>query len=150
HVTNVDIPKPAGQGFDEAAKAAVLQYEFSPAEIDGKPGAIRISFTLHFVPKIVEAPPPAAPEPAPPPPPPPPPPAPTTIVGRGRRGKRGPRTPLRAAGVSTTAPPATAPGAPAVLAGVTDADGRFVVKADPGVALRVIVADPGHDPCIRD
>ena len=148
HVTNVDIPKPAGHGFDEAAKAAVLQYEFSPAEIDGKPGAIRISFTLHFVPKIVEAPPP--PPPAEPPPPPPPPPPPTTIVGRGRLREKGTRNPLKDAEVSIIARPANAPEAPAVLAGVTDADGRFVVKADPGVALRVIVADPAHDPCIRD
>ena len=146
-VTNVDIPKPTGQGFDEAAKAAVLQYEFSPAEIDGKPGSIRIAFTLHFKPKIVEAPPPP---PAEPPPPPPPPPPPTTVVGRGRLREKGTRNPLKDAEVSIIARPVNAPETPAVLAGVTDEDGRFVVKADPGVALRVIVADPAHDPCIRD
>jgi hypothetical protein len=29
-------------------------------------------------------------------------------------------------------------------------DGRFVAKAEPGVGLRIIVAEPTHDPCIRD
>jgi TonB family protein len=148
HVTAVDVPKPVGQGFDEAAKAAVLQYEFSPAEIDGKPGAIRIAFTLHFVPKTVEVPPPAAPEPAAPPPPPPPPA--TFVVGRGRLREKGTRNPLPDAEVSIIARPLNAPEAAAVLAGVTDADGRFEVKGEPGVAVRIIVADPAHDPCIRD
>jgi TonB family protein len=149
HVTNVDVPKPAGHGFDEAAKAAVLQYEFSPAEIDGKPGAIRIEFTLHFVPKVAPAPvPEAPPEPAPPPPPPPPPPS--VVVGHGRLREKGTRNPLKDAEVSVIARPVNAPEAPAVLAGVTDDDGRFEVKAEPGVAMRLIVADAGHDPCIRD
>ena len=52
-VSKVEVTKPVGQGFDEAAREAVLQYLFSPAEIDGKPAAIRIEYTLHFVPKTV-------------------------------------------------------------------------------------------------
>jgi len=148
HVTKVDVPKPVGHGFDEAARAAVLQYELSPAEIDGKPGAIRIELTLHFVPKLQPAAPPIAAPPAPPPPPPPPPPR--VVVGRGRFREKGTRDPLRGAEVSLIARPTNGPEAPAALATVTDADGRFVVEAEPGVALRLIVADTSHEPCIRD
>ena len=62
HVSGVQVTKPAGHGFDEAAIAAVNEMEFSPAEIDGKPGKIRIEYVMHFVPKVVETP-PAAPPP---------------------------------------------------------------------------------------
>src|SRR5689334_3193004 len=34
-VTQVDVLEPVGDGFDEAAVAAALQYVFEPAEIDG-------------------------------------------------------------------------------------------------------------------
>ncbi len=148
HVAKVDVPKPVGHGFDEAAKAAVLQYLFSPAEIDGKPAAIRIEFTLHFVPQL--APPPAPVEAPPPPEPPPPPPPPDTIVARGRLREKGTRNPIKDAEVSVMARLPNGNEAPAVLAATTDEDGRFVVKAQAGVALRVIIADTSHDPCIRD
>src|SRR5688572_28550557 len=36
-VTNVDVVEKVGDGFDEAAIAAALQYVFEPAESDGKP-----------------------------------------------------------------------------------------------------------------
>ena len=39
---------------------------------------------------------------------------------------------------------------PAIVVGGTDADGRFEVKGQPGVGLRVIVTEPRHEPCIRD
>ena len=150
HVTKVHVPAPAGHGFDEAAKAAVLQYEFSPAEIDGKPGAIRIAYVLHFVPQVVAVPPPPVqPVEEPPPPPPPPPPA-LIVVGRGRLREKGTRNPLKDAEVSVIARPGDAPEETAVLSSVTDDDGRFVVEAEPGVGLRIIVADSAHDPCIRD
>jgi TonB family protein len=153
HVTKVGVPKPVGHGFDEAAQAAVMQYLFSPAEIDGKPGAIRIEYTLHFVPKVVpEAEPDGgAPEAdAAPPPPPPPPPPPQLVVATGRIREKGTRDPLEGAEVSVIARRPNEPEAPAVVAAVAGADGRFQIKAEPGVALRVIVADPTHDPCIRD
>ncbi len=35
-VTKVDVLEPVGDGFDEAAVAAALQYVFEPAEIDGQ------------------------------------------------------------------------------------------------------------------
>jgi len=61
-VTNVTVLEPAGHGFDEAAVAAVKQFVFSPAEIDGKPAPVRIGYTQHFV---WTAPPDAGPPPAP-------------------------------------------------------------------------------------
>ncbi|WP_289465378.1 energy transducer TonB, partial [Klebsiella pneumoniae] len=39
---------PVGSGFDEAAIEAARQFEFSPAEINGQPSAIRIQFTYRF------------------------------------------------------------------------------------------------------
>lgn len=59
-VTKVDVLEPVGDGFDEAAVAAALQYVFEPAEIDGKPGAIAVETAINFV--IEEQ-----PEPEPPP-----------------------------------------------------------------------------------
>src|SRR3954470_2213403 len=35
HVTKVEIPEPVGHGFDEAARAAALQFRFEPATRDG-------------------------------------------------------------------------------------------------------------------
>ncbi|MGN6110584.1 MAG: TonB-dependent receptor domain-containing protein [Kofleriaceae bacterium] len=60
-VTKVDVLAPVGDGFDEAAVAAAMQYVFDPAEIDGAPAAIAVETTIHFV--IDEQ-----PEPEPPPP----------------------------------------------------------------------------------
>jgi TonB family protein len=153
HVAKVEITKPAGHGFDEAAQAAVSHYLFSPAEIDGKPGPIRIEYTLHFEPKVVPAAQDAdggAPEVAEPPPPPPPPPPPLVVVARGRLRAKGRRDPIKDAEVSVIARPVNGPEAFAMTAAPTDEDGRFEIKGVPGVPLRVIVADPAHDPCIRD
>jgi TonB family protein len=63
-VTAVDVVDHVGDGFDEAAVAAAMQYVFEPAEIDGKPGAIVVETTINFV--IEQKP---AEEPPPPPPP---------------------------------------------------------------------------------
>jgi TonB family protein len=48
-VTSVDVLDRVGDGFDEAAIAAALQYVFEPAEIDGKPAAIAVETAIHFV-----------------------------------------------------------------------------------------------------
>ncbi len=48
-VTSVDVLEKVGDGFDEAAVAAALQYVFEPAEIDGKPAAIAVETAIHFV-----------------------------------------------------------------------------------------------------
>ncbi len=63
-VTDVTVITPVGDGFDQAAIAAALQYVFEPAEVDGKPGAITVETTIHFVIDRVEAPPPPPPPPA--------------------------------------------------------------------------------------
>jgi TonB family protein len=62
-VSKVDVLDKVGDGFDEAAVAAALQYVFDPAEIDGKPAAIAVETTINFVveQKIVEEPPPPPP-----------------------------------------------------------------------------------------
>src|SRR5262245_26052366 len=48
-VTRVDVVERVGDGFDEAAVAAAMQYVFEPAEIDGKPGAITVETAINFV-----------------------------------------------------------------------------------------------------
>jgi TonB family protein len=48
-VTDVQVLAPAGHGFDEAAVAAVRQFEFSPAEVDGVPAPVRITYAYQFV-----------------------------------------------------------------------------------------------------
>src|SRR5690349_5539235 len=63
-VTAVDVVAPVGDGFDEAAVAAAMQYLFEPAEIDGAPAAIAVETTINFVIEHRE-------EPEAPPPPPP-------------------------------------------------------------------------------
>lgn len=60
-VTHAEVVEPAGHGFDEAATAATLRFEFQPATRDGIPIASRILYTYLFA---------LAPEPEAPPPPP--------------------------------------------------------------------------------
>jgi TonB family protein len=48
-VTGVDVLEKVGDGFDEAAIAAAMQYVFDPAEIDGKPAGIAVETVIHFV-----------------------------------------------------------------------------------------------------
>ncbi len=53
-VTAVDVLEPVGDGFDEAAVAAAMEYIFEPAEIDGVPAAIEVETVIHFVIEQVE------------------------------------------------------------------------------------------------
>ena len=48
-VTRAEVVEPAGHGFDEAALAAIRQFRFVPAELDGKPSAVRITYAYDFV-----------------------------------------------------------------------------------------------------
>jgi len=48
-VTRAEVVEPAGHGFDEAALAAIRQFRFTPAEIDGKPSPVRITYAYDFV-----------------------------------------------------------------------------------------------------
>jgi TonB family protein len=159
HVSNVQVSKPAGHGFDEAAVAAANELEFSPAEVDGKPAKIRIEFVMHFVRTVVPATPPpeATPPPAPPPPVAEPPPAPrepaAPVIVRGRLREKGTRDPIIGADVSVIR---NAPGAPsaanarAELVTTTDDKGAFAVRGPAPGGLRVIVSDSDHEPCIQD
>lgn len=98
-VSSAEVSRSAGPAFDTAATAAVLKFRFSPAEVDGKPSAIRIEYRYEFTP-----------------PPPPPPPS-AGFEGVVRR--RGSGEPI--AGVTVTV---TTPGhAPQVA--TTDTQGRF-------------------------
>ena len=151
-VSKVEITKPAGEGFDEAAREAVTQFLFSPAEIDGKPAPIRIEYTLHFVPKVAESPDAGAPDAEPPEagPPPPPPPPPDVVVAKGRMRESGTRDPISGAEVVIIARTPEGIDKPARVVGATDEEGNFEVRSQPGTGLRVIVTEPRHEPCIRD
>src|SRR5688572_23916122 len=87
-VTEVQVTQSAGPGFDEAAVAAVRQFEFEPAEVDNVPAPVRIEYAYQFV---WRAPPPPAEGsetgPAPEPP----------VNFSGRALERGTRKPLSGA-----------------------------------------------------
>jgi TonB family protein len=48
-VEKVEVIDKVGDGFDEAAIAAAMQYVFEPAELDGKPGPITVETAINFV-----------------------------------------------------------------------------------------------------
>jgi len=48
-VAGVVVERSAAPDFDAAAVAAIRSFRFSPAEIDGKPAAVRIRYVYHFV-----------------------------------------------------------------------------------------------------
>jgi TonB family protein len=149
-VTAVKVTRPAGQGFDEAAEAAAADMEFEPAEIDGKPAAIRIEYVMHFRAQVVEKPPevsaPAAPEV-----PPSALPARKALVARGRIREKGTRDPVVGADVAVQrAPSAAGEEAISEVVATTDEDGRFVLEGVPGERVRLVIAGGEHEPCVRD
>src|SRR5574341_430355 len=109
-------PHPA---FAPAAEAAVRQFKFRPAEIDGKPAPVELEYRYDFVLKKV-APAPAAEAP---------------VLLSGRVIERGTRTPI--AGVAIDAGGVTTE---------TDAEGRFALRGlTPGeVEVRVVSGE--HEP----
>ena len=123
-VTGVTVLKGAGHGFDEAAVAALKQYIFSPAEIDGEAAAVQIEYTQHFA--YV-----------------PPPPPPTPVAGvppvslRGRIIERASRVPIAGAAVRVSIDGNTLEPAK------TDAQGQFEVHAPAGNA-NIEVLDVAH------
>jgi len=116
-VTSVQVAKSAGgedgAAFDQAAVEAARQFVFSPGQAEGRPVAVRITYSYRFVLK--------------PPAPPPPPPAATvpTVPLSGVVRRRGDRAPLAGAAVSVR----IAPGDERQT--VTDDQGRFAFPALP-------------------
>ncbi|HEX8440221.1 MAG TPA: TonB family protein [Archangium sp.] len=124
-VSDAQVTKPVGDGFDEAALAAVRQFQFSPAEVDGAPAPIQIQYVYNFVlqpPKVEES--------APPPPPPQ-----ATLTGqllaRGSRSRVG----------GATVRCGDDPEAPEAL---SDQEGRFTLKVTPGTCDVRVVANDFH------
>jgi TonB family protein len=115
-VTDAVVTGPAGHGFDEAALAAARRLRFSPAELDGKPAAVRIEYRFTFALATLPAAPPA--------------PAPNL---RGQVLERGTRLPVAGARVS------------AGDAGTyTDREGRFELAVAPDGEVEVVVEEPEH------
>jgi TonB family protein len=110
----------AHPGFGPAALHAVSQFRFRPAEIDGKPAAVEITYRYDFVLKKPE--PPPAPVEAP-------------IALEGRVVERGTRSPV--AGATVQAGEATAE---------TGADGRFALRGVPPGQAEIRVASTEHAP----
>jgi TonB family protein len=112
-VGKVELVTSGGPPFDEAALAAVRQFEFEPGEAGGKPVPVRITYRYTFAFK------------EPPPPPPPPPDAAAareTVPFSGRVLSKGDRVPLAHVAVILDEDE---------LRAETDAQGRFAFDAVP-------------------
>jgi TonB family protein len=126
-VTEVQVTQAAGHGFDEAAVAAVRQFEFEPAEVDGVPAPVRIEYAYQFV---WRAPPPSeegAEAGLPPEPP---------VNFSGRALERGTRRPL--AGAEVALPELE-------RSTSTNAEGRFSFRGVPAGTHEVLVILSGYD-----
>ncbi|HEX8701472.1 MAG TPA: TonB family protein [Myxococcaceae bacterium] len=124
-VTDVQVTQPAGQGFDEAAVAAVRQFEFEPAEVDNVPAPVRIEYAYQFV---WRAPPPPEEGTGPAPEPP--------VNFSGQALERGTRKPLASAEVALPE---------LQLTTSTDKEGRFSFRGVPNGSHEVIVVLSGYD-----
>ncbi len=147
-VASVGLSQPAdppGMGFDESAMVAGGQLEFDPAEVDGKPIAVQITFRFKFVlpkeepvePPPVEAAPPPAPSTAPAPPPP------GVVNFAGKLVERGTRIPMSGVLVTVFRDDT---GEPLGFEANTDSAGRFAFyDLTPG-PWKVLVEAPGYYP----
>ncbi len=137
-VTKVDVLEKVGDGFDEAAVAAAMQYVFDPAEIDGKPAAIAVETAINFFLEEV---------PEEPPPPPPPPRSKTgppnhagameqPVTLQGEVVERGTRKKLAGVIVSIEE---------LALDAVTGEDGTFYFHGVPPGTYNVLAVDPKYD-----
>jgi len=126
-VTHVEVAEPAGHGFDEAAQAAAMGFEFTPATRDGKPIPVRVAYPYVFTLTEVEKP---ASEKA----------APTTGNLSGLVAMSGTDTPLAGATLTVTGPDGAARTASA------DAEGKWSLEGLPPGAYKVRVEAPGFSP----
>lgn len=130
-----EVVEPAGNGFDEAARQASLQFEFEPAKRDGKPVAVKILYKYSFTLKVAEP----KPEPGEPEKPPPDE-APKVGNLEGRVQIAGTDVSLAGAEVVVTQPDGT------TRRMTTDAGGRWVLTDVPPGKYRVRVASDGFQP----
>ena len=119
-VTDVAMEKGAAPDFDAAAVAAIRQFRFSPAEVDGKPAPVRIRYVYHFVIEktAAEKPPPSE-----------------TGTARGEVSEMGTRRPVAGAEVA----------ADSGEQAVTDAEGRYTIEVPIG-ERRLTASAPGLEP----
>ena len=110
--------------MDESALTTIRQFEFTPAELDGKPATIRLEYDFNFVPAL-PPPPPRLDEPPPPPP----------VNFKGRVLERGTRDAL--VGATVFLPQSG-------LHAETDKDGNFEIHGAPLGPDKVEVNEPGH------
>ncbi len=124
-VLDARVIGPAGNGFDEAAVAAVKQFVFSPAEIDEKPAAVTIEYRYDFQlrPKQEETVEAEAEEPA-------------VVNLRGRLLQRGSKAPLVGATVDVN---------DGAVVAVSDEDGFFEAAGVPLGEAKVVVVDVRHE-----
>lgn len=106
-------------GFGPAALHAVVQFRFRPAEIDGVPAAVEISYRYEFL--LRKAEPSTSAE--------------TPVVLEGRIVERGTRTPVSGATVEAQG-----------VSVETGADGRFALRGVAPGDVIVRVASPEHEP----
>lgn len=128
-VSEAQVIEPVGQGFDEAAIAAALQLQFSPALVNGQPRKVKIGYQYSFtIDQPVELP----DEPAV---------APVAVPGNfeGTILLSGSETPLPGLNVSVV----DALGGQYVAS--TDAEGHFSIEGLPSGVYQVVVAAPGYE-----
>lgn len=123
-VMEARVAKSAGEAFDASALEAAGQFVFSPAEVDGAPAAVRISFSLEFLyrPEVVEPERPVDPESKG-----------GTVNFAGRVLERGTRDPVGGAQVMVQG-----------LEAVTADDGRFELPDVPEGLSPVVVMSSAH------
>ncbi len=122
-VMAAEVTRSGGEEFDRAAREAVLRFEFSPAEVDGKPAAVRIEYVYHFEART-------------PPPPPEPPPAEKPVNLTGHALTRGTREPISGASVFL-------PGSD--LHAETDGKGSFEIRGAPSGTSRIEIFESHHE-----
>lgn len=129
-VLDVRVVQSAGEAFDAAALAAVRQYEFTPAEVDGQPAAVRIQYAYEFFFRPEVPAPPEAQDAGVP-----------VVNFTGRIVERGTRDPLPAAQVVV----GDGRDGGAVLEAVSADDGTFEVAGVPPGPQPVTVVVAGYE-----
>ena len=126
-VSDAVVVGPAGHGFDEAALAAVRQFQFEPAEVDGAPAPVRITYAYQFVLREQPAPQAAAADGGV---------AEAPVNFSGRVLERGTRKPLVGADVALPDLGLTA---------TADADGRFSFRGVPAGQHALVVVRANYE-----